>query len=50
VGIAQATGEVYEEAGWVALIQLAALLSINLAVLNILPCRCWTVARSSLWW
>ena len=37
VGIAQATGEVYEEAGWVALIQLAALLSINLAVLNILP-------------
>jgi regulator of sigma E protease len=37
VGIAQATGEVYEAAGWVALIQLAALLSINLAVLNILP-------------
>jgi regulator of sigma E protease len=37
VGIAQATGEVVEQAGWVALFQFAALLSINLAILNILP-------------
>ena len=37
VGIAQVTGEVVEQAGWVALIQLAALLSLNLAVINILP-------------
>ena len=37
VGIAQVTGEVVEEAGWVRLFELAALLSINLAVLNILP-------------
>jgi regulator of sigma E protease len=37
VGIAQATGDVVEQAGWVVLLQWAALLSINLAVLNILP-------------
>lgn len=37
VGIAQATGEVVEEAGWKSLTDLAALLSINLAVINILP-------------
>jgi regulator of sigma E protease len=37
VGIAQVTGEVVEQAGWVKLFELAALLSINLAVLNILP-------------
>lgn len=37
IGIAQATGEVYREAGWKSLMDLAALLSINLAVLNILP-------------
>jgi len=37
VGIAQATGEVVDQAGWVVLLQWAALLSINLAVLNILP-------------
>lgn len=37
VGIAQATGEVVNQAGWVALFQFAALLSINLAILNILP-------------
>jgi regulator of sigma E protease len=37
VGIAQATGEVVEEAGWKPLVDLAALLSINLAVINILP-------------
>lgn len=37
VGIAQATGEVVKEAGWKSLMDLAALLSINLAVINILP-------------
>jgi regulator of sigma E protease len=37
IGIAQATGEVVEEAGWRSLVDLAALLSINLAILNILP-------------
>ncbi|HWC31220.1 MAG TPA: site-2 protease family protein, partial [Dehalococcoidia bacterium] len=34
IGIAQVTGEVVEEAGWKSLIDLAALLSINLAILN----------------
>ncbi|MCH8994818.1 MAG: site-2 protease family protein [Chloroflexi bacterium] len=37
VGIAQLTGEVVEEAGWKSLIEFAALISMNLAVLNILP-------------
>jgi regulator of sigma E protease len=37
VGIAQVTGEVIKEAGWKSLIDFAALLSINLAILNILP-------------
>ena len=37
IGIAQATGEVFREAGWKSLVDLAALLSINLAILNILP-------------
>lgn len=37
VGIAQATGEVVEDSGWLALIELAALLSFNLGVINILP-------------
>jgi len=37
IGIAQATGEVVKEAGWKSLMDLAALLSINLAILNILP-------------
>lgn len=37
VGIAQATGEVVEEAGWKSLLDFAGLLSINLAVINILP-------------
>ncbi len=37
IGIAQTTGEVVEEAGWVRLIELAALLSLNLAIINILP-------------
>ncbi len=37
IGIAQVTGEVIDRAGWQSLIQFAGLLSINLAVLNILP-------------
>jgi len=37
VGIVQATGEVVEEAGWKSLVDFMALLSINLAVMNILP-------------
>ena len=36
VGIAQISGEV-ARAGWVPLVELAALLSLNLAILNILP-------------
>ena len=37
VGIAQATGEVVEEAGYIQLISLASSLSMSLAVLNFLP-------------
>jgi regulator of sigma E protease len=37
IGIAQVTGEVVREAGWKSLMDLAATLSINLAILNILP-------------
>lgn len=37
VGIAQATGEVVKEAGWLTLLDFAALLSINLAIINVLP-------------
>jgi regulator of sigma E protease len=37
VGIAQATGEVVHEAGWLSLINFAALLSMNLGVFNLLP-------------
>lgn len=37
IGIAQATGEVVEEAGWKVLMDFAALLSVNLAIINILP-------------
>ena len=37
IGIAQVTGEVIETAGWRSLIEFAGLLSINLAILNILP-------------
>ena len=37
VGIAQATGQVVEESGWQTLLDFAALLSINLAIINILP-------------
>ena len=36
VGIAQISGEV-ARAGWVPLVELAALLSLNLAILNLLP-------------
>jgi regulator of sigma E protease len=37
IGIAQVTGEVVKEAGWKSLMDFAALLSINLAIINILP-------------
>ncbi len=37
VGIADATGDVVKEAGWKTLLDFAALLSINLAIVNILP-------------
>ncbi|KPK46534.1 MAG: hypothetical protein AMJ77_05820 [Dehalococcoidia bacterium SM23_28_2] len=37
VGIAQATGEVVEEEGYRPMLDFAALLSINLAIINILP-------------
>ena len=37
IGIAQATGEIVKEAGWKSLMDFAALISINLAVINILP-------------
>ncbi len=37
VGIADTTGKVVDQVGWLALFELAALISINLAVVNILP-------------
>jgi regulator of sigma E protease len=37
VGIAQATGQVVEQSGWQTLLDFAALLSINLAIINVLP-------------
>ncbi len=37
IGIAQTTGEVVKQAGWKSLVDFAALLSMNLAILNILP-------------
>ncbi len=37
VGIAQVTGEVVKQAGWLQLITLAATISMSLAVINILP-------------
>ncbi|MSQ11760.1 MAG: RIP metalloprotease [Dehalococcoidia bacterium] len=37
IGIAQVTDEVQKSGGWVALAGLAALLSLNLAILNVLP-------------
>lgn len=36
-GIAQGTGEVIKSSGWDSLLQFAALLSINLAIINVLP-------------
>jgi len=36
-GIAQGTGEVVKQNGWDALLEFAALLSINLAIINVLP-------------
>jgi regulator of sigma E protease len=36
-GIAQGTGEVIKSNGWLALLEFAALLSINLAIINVLP-------------
>ncbi|MCA9864810.1 MAG: site-2 protease family protein, partial [Thermomicrobiales bacterium] len=37
VGIAAVTGDVIEQAGWRSLIEISALLSLNLAVFNMLP-------------
>ena len=37
VGIAQVTGEVVDESGWVPVLELAALLSLNLGIINLLP-------------
>ena len=37
VGIAEATGDVISKAGWRSLIELTALLSLNLGIFNILP-------------
>ncbi|HUF53423.1 MAG TPA: RIP metalloprotease RseP [Dehalococcoidia bacterium] len=37
VGIAQTTGEVVKESGWKPLLELAALLSLNLGIINLLP-------------
>jgi len=37
VGMAQMTGEVVQKAGWRSLVDFGALISINLAVINILP-------------
>jgi regulator of sigma E protease len=37
VGIAQLTGEVVDQAGWKSVVELAAMISMSLAVLNILP-------------
>ena len=37
VGIAQVTGEVVDQSGWKPLLELAALLSINLGIINLLP-------------
>jgi regulator of sigma E protease len=37
VGIASTTGDIVDQAGWRALIELAALLSLNLGIFNALP-------------
>jgi regulator of sigma E protease len=47
VGIAQMTGEV-AQAGLSPLLLFAGFISINLAIINILPCPPWTGAESSL--
>lgn len=36
-GLGQATGEIVDEAGWQPLLEFAALLSLNLAIINMLP-------------
>ena len=35
--MAQGTGEVVREAGWIRLIELAALISLSLGIMNLLP-------------
>ena len=37
MGLAQGTGEIVREAGWIRLIELAALISLSLGILNLLP-------------
>ena len=37
VGLAQGTGEIVRDAGWLRLIELAALISLSLGILNLLP-------------
>ena len=37
IGLAQGTGEVVREAGWIRLIELAALISLSLGIMNLLP-------------
>ena len=37
IGLAQGTGEVVRQAGWIRLIELAALISISLGIMNLLP-------------
>ena len=37
VGLAQGTGEIVREAGWLRLIELAALISLSLGIMNLLP-------------
>ncbi|PZC48585.1 MAG: Membrane-associated protease RseP, regulator of RpoE activity [Chloroflexi bacterium] len=37
IGLAQGTGEVVRDAGWIRLIELAALISISLGIMNLLP-------------
>jgi regulator of sigma E protease len=37
VGIAETTGQIVDQAGWRSLIEFTALMSLNLAVFNVLP-------------
>ena len=37
IGLAQGTGEVVRNAGWIRLIELAALISLSLGIMNLLP-------------